>query len=68
VVAARAELAGEEGEERPEALATGEKEMLGDLGQIWVIGRRGLEQSFLDPGERLPNIGNTNETLEVFHS
>jgi hypothetical protein len=67
VVAALAELRGEEGEKGSKSLASGKQQMLGDLGEIGIIGRCSLEKPLLDAGEGFPNSGNTNEALEVFH-
>ena len=68
MVPARPELGGEQGQEWSEALAAGQEEVLCDLGQIGVVGGGGLEQPLLDTCQRIPDNGNTNETLEVFHS
>ncbi len=43
------ELGSEEGEQRAKPLAPGEEEMLGDLGQVRVVGGGGLEQPLLHP-------------------
>jgi hypothetical protein len=63
----RAQLRCEQGEHGAETLAAGEQKVLGDLGQVGVIRRRCLEQALLDTAQALPNSGNRNKTLEVFH-
>ena len=50
VVTTRPELSGEEGEKGTEPLATREQEVLGDLGEVDVVGGRCLEETLLDPG------------------
>jgi hypothetical protein len=67
MIAAVPELGSEQCQEGTEALAAGEQEMLCDLGQVGVVRRGSFEQSLLDTSERIPDNGNTNETLEVFH-
>src|SRR5690606_22187236 len=62
-----AELGGEEGQQWTEPFAPGQQQMLGDFGQICVVSGRRLEQACLDPVQFLPNSGNTDKTLEVFH-
>ena len=66
-VAGLSELGREQGEQWAEALAAGQQQVLGDLGQVGIVGGRGLEQTFLHVGERVPHPGYTNETLEVVH-
>jgi hypothetical protein len=61
------ELGREKREEWAESLATGEKEVLCDLGQIGVICGGRFQQTFLDSIQLFPNSGNIDKTLEVFH-
>jgi hypothetical protein len=44
VISARAELGGEECEQRSEPLPAGEEQVLGDLGEIGVVRGRRVEQ------------------------
>ena len=67
-VACLAELGREKGQEGAEALAAGEQQVLGDLGQVGVVSRCRLEQSLLDAGEGVPHPRDPNEPLEVVHS
>ncbi len=67
VVLRRTELGCQQREQRAESLAAGEEQMLGDLGQIGVVGGGRIDQSFLDDFELFPDSGNMYETLEVFH-
>jgi hypothetical protein len=68
MITALPELGGEEREQGSKPLSTGEEEVLGDLGEVGVVGRSRLEQTLFDPGQGVPDTGDANETLEVVHS
>ena len=67
VVSRRPKFGREKGEEWPETLAARQQQMLGNLRQIGVVRCRRFEEALLDAAQLLPNSGNTNKTLEVFH-
>ena len=63
-----AKLCSQQGKQRAKAFSSREKQMLGDLGEVGVIGSRRFEQTLFHSGERGPYAGDTNEALEFIHS
>ena len=52
------EFGGEQSQQRAESLPTSEQQMLGDLGEVGVVGCGRFEESFLDFTESIPDSGN----------
>ena len=64
---AGSEFSRQEGQQGPEALASGEQQMLGDLGQIGIVGGGRFEESFLHFGQSVPDVGQSNQIVQIGH-